>query len=403
MADAAAPVVVVGASMGGLRVAESLRKAGYAGALTLIGDETHLPYNRPPLSKDVLSSVVTHEAVAFPQRAATADVTWALGSAVASADLEAHAVTTVNGVRHDYSALVIATGLRPRRLDLPVLRGVHALRTLDDAMALRDELVPDARVVINGSGFIGCEVAATARKLGCDVTIVTTQQLPMIRPLGAELAAEVQRRHEAQGVRFVSGRSVLGLAGESSLSAILLDDGTEIEADVFIEAIGAQCNTEWLAASGLDISDGVLTDSALRATGTDGAVHDDVYAVGDVARFPNTLFDTMPRRVEHWNIPTDTGRRVGAVLGAWLANDGSFSDVAAAPFTPMPSFWSNQFDLAIQAYGMPGICDSVRILDGDITGDSITGYYRGERLVGVVGFGMKAALLPYRARIAAGE
>ena len=124
--------------------------------------------------------------------------------------------------------------------------------------------------------------------------------------------------------------------------------------------------------------------------------------MGDVARFPNTMFDAVPRRVEHWNIPTDTGRRAGAVLGSWLADDGSYADVAAAPFTPMPSFWSNQFDLAIQAYGLPGLADSARLVEGDIGGDSITGYYRGDRLVGVVGFGMKAALLPYRAQIAAG-
>jgi len=398
------PVVVVGASMGGLRVTESLRKAGYEGAITVIGEETHLPYNRPPLSKDVLSSGVSHEKVAFPQRAATADVDWMLGSPVALVNVDERSLLTADGVSHEWRALVVATGLRPRRLALPELAGRHTLRTLDDAIALREELRPGQRVVVNGSGFIGCEVAATARKLGCEVTVVSSNELPMLRPLGRVLAAELQSRHEAQGVVFVTGRSVVGLSGDTRVEGVLLDDGTELPADVVVEAIGAGCNTEWLAASGLDLTDGVLTDSALRAIGLDGRVRDDVYVVGDVARFPNLLFDAVPRRVEHWNIPTDTGRRAGAVLGAYLADDGSYQEVAALPFTPMPSFWSNQFELAIQAYGLPGLADSdgVRLLEGEVSGDSITGFYRGERLVGVIGFGMKAALLPYRALIAAG-
>ncbi|TBN58527.1 FAD-dependent oxidoreductase [Glaciihabitans arcticus] len=390
--------------MGGLRVTEALRKSGYAGPITVIGDESHLPYNRPPLSKDVLSTVVSHEAVAFPQRAATANVDWMLGSPVSSVDVAAHTLATADGSTREWRALVVATGLRPRRLALPPLAGRHTLRTLDDAMALRDELVPGARVVVNGSGFIGSEVAATARKLGCEVTVVSSNTLPMERALGPVLGAEVQARHEAHGVEFLPGRSVVALLGESRVEGVVLDDGRELAADVVVEAIGADCNDEWLAASGLDLIDGVLVDPAMRAIGLDGTVHSDIYVVGDIARFPNTMFDSVPRRVEHWNIPTDTGRRAGAVLGAYLADDGSLEDVAAQSFTPMPSFWSNQFDLSIQAFGMPGLADpdGVRLLEGEISGDSITGYYRSGRLVGVVGFGMKAALMPYRAQIAAG-
>jgi hypothetical protein len=157
-----------------------------------------------------------------------------------------------------------------------------------------------------------------------------------------------------------------------------------------------------LAGTPLDLSDGIRADAAMRAVSIDGTPHDDVYVVGDIARFPNLMFDDVPRRVEHWNIPTDTGKRAGAVLAARLAQDGSFDDVVAQPFTPMPSFWSNQFEIALQAYGLPSLADEagIRLLDGELSGDSIIGYYRGDRLIGVVGLGMKAALLPYRAIIA---
>jgi len=399
-ADPAAPVVIVGAAMGGLRTAEALRKGGYAGPLTVIGEELHAPYNRPPLSKDVLAGVVTHESVAFPQRASTADVEWMLGARVVSVDLAARTATTGDGVVHSYAALVIATGLRPRRLDLPELTGRHTVRTLDDAMALRDELVPEARVVIIGSGFIGCEVAATARKLGCEVTVVSPSALPILRPLGSLLAAEILARQEAHGVAFRLGHTVTGLVGASRLEGVVLDDGGVLPADVLIEAIGSDCNSEWLAGTGIDCSDGVLADGAMRAVSTDGTVHDDVYVVGDIARFPNAMFDDAARRVEHWNIPTDTGKRAGAVLAAWLARDGSYSAAAAAPFAPMPAFWSNQFEVALQAYGLPGLADDIRLLEGSLSSEAIVGYYRGERLVGVVGLGMKAALLPYRKVIA---
>lgn len=401
-AAAPAPVIIVGAAMGGLRTAEALRKSGYAGPLAVIGEELHAPYNRPPLSKDVLAGVVTHESVAFPQRASTADVEWMLGARVVAADLTAHTVTTGDGVAHSYSALVIATGLRPKRLALPELPGRHTVRTLDDAMALRDELLPGARVVIVGSGFIGCEVAATARKLGCEVIVVSPSALPIVRPLGPLLAAEILARQEAHGVAFRLGHTVTGLLGATRLEGVQLVDGTVIPAEVLIEAIGSDCNSEWLAGTGLDCSDGVLADAAMRAVSVDGTVHDDVYVVGDIARFPNGMFDDVARRVEHWNIPTDTGKRAGAVLAAWLDSPDAFAAAVQAPFAPMPAFWSNQFEVALQAYGLPGLADDIRLLEGSLSAEAIVGYYRGGRLVGVVGLGMKAALLPYRKLIAEG-
>lgn len=395
-------VLIVGAAMGGLRTAEALRKGGYTGPLVMMGDELHAPYNRPPLSKDVLSTEVTHDAVAFPARAEMADVTWMLGSRAASVDLAAHTVTTEDGHVQPWAALVIATGLRPRRLDLPQVPGRHVVRSLDDAMALRSELIPGARVVVAGSGFLGCELAATATKLGCVVTVVTPSEAPMVRPLGLELALDLQSRLESEGVAFITRDTIESIEGPENLELVVTAGGHRVHAGVLIEAIGSECNTHWLEGSGLDLSDGVLADNALRAIGVDGAVHDDVYVVGDVARFPNPMFDDVARRVEHWNIPTDTGKRAGSVLAAYLRGDGSFAETVATPFAPMPSFWSNQFDIKVQAYGLPGLADERRILEGELGGDVAMGYFRAGKLVGVVGVGIKAALLPYRQLIAAG-
>jgi len=397
------PVVIVGASMGGLRVAEALRRFGYSGPITAIGDEPYAPYNRPPLRKDVLANEVSHEAVAFAQRPATADVNWILGTRAETADLDHQTVTDSNGQVHPYSALIIATGLRPKRLQVSnsELAGRHAVRALDDAIALRAALVPGARVVILGAGFIGCEVAATARKLGCDVTVVAPGVHPIIRPLGLELSREIQRRHEAEGVRFKMKTAVSNLIGESSVSAVLLDSGEEISCDVFIEAIGSDTNTEWLEDTALDLSDGVLTDNAMRAVRKDGSVDEDVFAIGDVARFANPMFDDVARRVEHWNIPTDTAKRVGQVLAAKLSSAENWPSVLEEKFAPTPSFWSDQFEMHILAFGLLALADEVKLIHGEITDECVFGYYRAGQMVGVCGIGMRSTVQGYRAAVSA--
>ena len=395
------PVVIVGASMGGLRAAEALRRFGYAGPITAIGEEPYAPYNRPPLSKEVLAKEVSHEAVAFAQRPATEDVNWILGTRAVSANLEHQTVTDSSGQVHHYSALIIATGLRPKRLQVSnsELAGRHAVRTLDDAIALRAELVSGARVVILGAGFIGCEVAATARKLGCDVTVVAPGIHPIVRPLGIELAREIQRRHEAEGVRFKMKTSVSDLIGEAKVSGVRLDTGEELACDVFIEAIGSDTNTEWLVGTDLDLSDGVLADNAMRAVKTNGNVVENVFAIGDVARFANPLFDDVARRVEHWNIPTDTAKRVGQVLAAQLNSAENWPAVLDETFAPMPSFWSDQFEMHILAFGLLGLSDEVKLIHGEIEGDCVFGYYRDGALIGVCGIGMRSTVQGYRAQV----
>lgn len=391
-------VVIVGASMGGLRAAEALRNNGFAGRITMIGEEAHLPYNRPPLSKEVLAKEVTHEAVAFKLRTQVEDVTWHLGDPATFVDLDKKVVTTASDKSFEYDGLVIASGLRPRVLDLPnsKISGRHTVRTLDDAIGLRAELVPGAKVVVAGAGFIGCEVAATARGLGCEVTNVAIDPYPMIRPLGEQLAGELQRRHESHGVKFKLNHGISDLTGAEKISGVVLDNGEVIQADVLVEAISSHCNVEWLSETNLDISNGVLADSALRAVTTDGKSVEGVYVVGDLARFANPLFDSEPRRIEHWNIPTETGKRVGSVLSAYLADAENFAELVATPFIPLPSFWSDQYDMKIQGFGMPGLADRYELVAGVLSDELVMGYFKGEILIGVVGIGMTSEVMKYR-------
>ncbi|MDE2386350.1 MAG: FAD-dependent oxidoreductase [Actinomycetales bacterium] len=393
------PVVIVGASMGGLRAAESLRRFGYAGPIVAIGEEEYPPYNRPPLSKEVLAAEVSLEAVAFPQRPATADVDWRLSTRVIGADLAAGSVETDKGDVIGYSKLIIATGLRAKRQDYPnnLFVGRHVIRGLDDALALRAALKPGAKVVILGSGFIGCETAATARKLGAHVTVVGPGELPILRPLGREFAAEVKRRQEHAGTQFAMGRRVVDLIGQAVIEGVVLDDGTQLPCDVFIEAIGSHPNIEWLESQDIDLSNGVVCNGNLNARKASAGIWPDVYAVGDVASFPNPIFDDIPRRVEHWNIPTECAKYVGARVAAELASEaGAEVEIPAADFKPIPSFWSDQFDMHILAFGILALADESRLIEGDINDDFVFGYYREGKMVGVAGVGMRSVVQGYR-------
>ncbi|BDZ45201.1 NAD(P)/FAD-dependent oxidoreductase [Naasia aerilata] len=393
------PVVIVGASLGGLRTAEALRRSGYAGPVTVFGDEPHAPYNRPPLSKDVLAGgEVTHAAVAFPQRAATADVLWRLGTRIGSADLERRRVRTADGEEVGYRALVVATGLRPKRLfpRTAALAGAFALRTLDDAGELSAALTPGTRVVIAGSGFVGCEVAATARQLGCEVTVVGSSGLPMLGPLGEALAEDLMERHEQRGVSFHMGTHVAEVIGRDLVEGVRLADGSELACQVLVEAIGSVHNTEWLSGNDVDADLGLRTDSAMRVLRVDGSPWPDVFAVGDVARFPNAIYGDTPASIEHWNIPTETAKRAGRVLALQLAGDPGLADAVAERFAPIPSFWSDQYDIRLLAYGLPALADRVELLAGRRGEDCVYGYFVGAELVGVCGIGMRSEVMRHR-------
>ncbi|WP_329303522.1 FAD-dependent oxidoreductase [Streptomyces sp. NBC_00659] len=392
-----ARVVVAGASMGGLRAAEQLRAAGWTGEVTVVGDEPHMPYNRPPLSKEVLAGKASFESLAFTPKAAAADVAWRLGTRITTARLDERVVELADGERLSYDGLVVATGMRPRRLRCPgPLVGRHTVRTLADAQVLRDALIrPGARVVVVGAGFIGCEVAATAVGLGAaEVTVVDPLPLPMAGPLGDLLGGALLKRHEERGVRFALGTGVAGFQGDQRVTGVVLGDGTVLAADVVVESVGSVANTEWLDGNGLDLSDGVLTDEHLRVGG-----RPEVVAVGDVARFPNARYDGVPRRVEHWSIPTDTAKHAAKVLAAHL--DGTEAELK--PFAPLPTFWSDQHDFRLQSFGSPLLGkDDVRILEGDPDGDVVVGYHTGDLLVGVVALGGQSAAMRaarYRAQL----
>jgi 3-phenylpropionate/trans-cinnamate dioxygenase ferredoxin reductase component len=439
-------VAVAGAGLGGLRAAEQLRAAGHDGPITVIGAEPHLPYNRPPLSKELLAHelpggsgaddggtdapAALHQRVEFRRRASVADVTFRLGAAVTAAGLPSGTLTLADGATVRADGLIAATGLRPRRLNLPGPAGPgsgrHVLRTVDDLAGLRAELraalraavlvepsapaagrppgpaagpaaaavagLPRPRVVVVGGGFVGCEVACTALSLGCDVTVVEPVGPPMLRVLGAELAAAVQASHERAGISFVIGQAVIAYTGQDRVTGVVIAGGTDpgglalaggvLPADLVVEAIGSIPNTEWLAGNGLDLTDGLLCDNNLAAV-TSAEPGVPVTAVGDLARFPNPLFDDVPRRVEHWSMPTDTARRAAATLHAQLAG----TPLDPAPFRPLPSFWSDQGELRMWSFGSPGLADDVEITEGDLREPAqglLATYRRGGHLVGSV-------------------
>lgn len=383
-----APVVVVGGSMAGLRTAEQLRANGWSGPITVLGAEPHPPYNRPPLSKQALTAQwgevdAWQRALAFRHKRSVSDVDWRLGTAAQAVDLASGGLRLDDGDELAFQGLVVATGLRPRRLPLPgPQRGRHVVRTLDQARALAADLVPGRRAVVVGGGFIGCEVAATAAGAGCSSTIVEPLTTPLQGAVGTDIGHAVAAHHGARGVRVECERTVVALHPATDdpdrVASVELDDGMCLPADLVVEAVGSMPNVEWLAGAGLELDDGVHCDRWLRVSGWSTVV-----AAGDVARVANPRFDAVARRVEHWCTPTDTARQAAATLARTLL-DG---DSGPANFAPLPSFWSDQHDLRMQSFGVLAAADRHRIVDGDL--DDLTRgltahFHRGEQLVGAL-------------------
>jgi 3-phenylpropionate/trans-cinnamate dioxygenase ferredoxin reductase subunit len=394
-------VLIVGASMGGLRTAESLRRSGFTGEITLIGAEKHLPYNRPPLSKALLAEDKELDSVAFKINTEELKADFILGDPAQSVDIQNNEVVLSSNKKLSYNFLVAATGLRSRKMDFQNLveSGRYSLRTYDDAKRIRSAVAPGKHVVILGAGFIGLELAATLKKLGCSVDVVAMETTPLAPIIGELFGNEIQIRHEAKGVRFHMNNSVKDLVGESFVTGVILGDGKSLECDIFIEAVGSLPNTEWLEGSGLDKSNGVLTDKTLRAVNIDGGLIENFFVVGDIARFPYANQQLPARRIEHWNIPIEGGKRVGREI-ANTANPGSVSDFNPAEhFNPLPSFWSDQYEMSILSYGEPKIADEVELLEGSIDADFIFSYRRQGKLVGAAGIGLRQELNKLRNEI----
>ncbi|MEU0965306.1 FAD-dependent oxidoreductase [Streptomyces sp. NPDC005917] len=364
-------VVVVGASAAGLTAAETLRRRGYGGRLTLMGDEPHPPYDRPPLSKQVLAGAWEADRVTLrtPDELALLDAELRFGQAAAGLDLSGRQVILDGGERLAFDGLIVATGVTPRRLPGADLAGVHVLRTVDDALALRQALLAGPRVVVVGAGFLGAEVAATARTQGLDVTLAEPRPVPVYRPFGEGIGALVARLHLDHGTRVRCGTPVCRLLGASGrVVGVELADGTVLPADVVVLAVGSTPATGWLKGSGLPLDGGVECDELCRAA-------PGVYAAGDVASWHNPHFGTR-MRVEHRMNATEQAMAVaGNLLGDHL------------PFAPVPYFWSDQYDTRIQAYGIFPAGAEVRVLHGDPADRHfVAAYGRGATVVGLVGW-----------------
>lgn len=390
-------ITIVGASLAGLRTAEAVHAALPAARITLVGDEPLAPYNRPPLSKEAAETLArdtTAREAVFGKLLLRSKLTpevLSLRLGAGAVALEAGGVRLADGALVPGERVIAATGLRPRRLPLPGAEARrHVLRSFDDLTRLAPALRPGARMVVIGGGFIGCEIAATGRKLGLEATIVEPSPQPMLRALGPRVAAAMAALHRAHGVVLLTGRSVAGFSDEG----VILDDGQALEAEVIVEALGSHPNVEWLAGSGADLGDGVLVDDRMIAPGAEGLM-----AVGDVARFVNPLFGPEARRTEHWCVPGQTAKRVGETLAAEAAGTA-----LATRFAPMPSFWSDQHGMRLQAFGAPSLADACRVLEGELSlvgrAPVIVEYLRGGEPVGVLGLGAPpAALAKARARL----
>jgi NADPH-dependent 2,4-dienoyl-CoA reductase/sulfur reductase-like enzyme len=361
-------IVVVGASLAGLRAVETLRAQGFDGALVLVGDEPHAPYDRPPLSKQVLQGTLDPRDTAYRRKegyeALALDMR--LGSRAVGLEPGRRVVILADGSRLDYDRLVVTTGARARMLPgAGAQPGLHLLRGLDDAVRLSSELAGAATVAIVGAGFIGLEVAASCRARGLRVTVIEALPAPLSPVFGPAVCGMVAALHRDHGVDLRTGVTVAGLRGGTRVEGVRLSDGSDLAADLTIVGIGVTPNTEWLEDSGLTLKDGIVCDAA-------GAAAPDVFAAGDVARIPNA-WTGDDRRVEHW---TNAVEQAVLVAGNALAGER-----ASTPFVSVPYFWSDQYDRKIQCAGRVQPGDEAVLVEGSFMERSVAVLYRrGDRV-----------------------
>jgi NADPH-dependent 2,4-dienoyl-CoA reductase/sulfur reductase-like enzyme len=343
-------VVIVGASLAGFSAAQGLRRRGFDGRVTLVGEESHLPYQRPPLSKQFLGGAWDRARLAL-RIADGLELDWVLGMRARSLDLSRREVMLADDRRLRFDALVIATGARPRKPAWYAdLEGVFTLRTVDDSIALRSHLAVRKRTVaIVGAGFIGSEAAATLRALGCDVTLIDVDCVPMLRVLGKHLGGVCLRLHQAHGVRTMFGVGVKALLGATSVEGVELEDGSVVEADCVVVGVGVKPNVEWLESSGLCLDDGVACDATCAALDAEGVV-----VAGDAARWKHPHYGRI--RIEHW----DNAIAQGDAAAQTLFKSPSHT----CAYAPIPFFWSDQYDCKLQLIGIPRSGDTLRIVEG---------------------------------------
>lgn len=372
--SAPAHVLVVGASAAGLVTSEALRRKGYQGKLTVLGAEPHLPYDRPPLSKQVLCGNWLPERAQLrqPDVLSTVDAEFVLGDPAVGLDVPGRTVHTASGRELAADAIVLATGLRPRTLAGQAgLSGVHVLRTLDDALALRKDLLSCSRVVVVGDGVLGAEIAATARGMGLAVTMAGPQPAPLTYQLGTLVASRLADLHTTNGVELRLGAGVTGLSEKDDrVTGVLLETGEVLPADVVVVAFGAAPATEWLAGSGLLCDNGVVCDSRCRAA-------EGIHAAGDVARWHHETLDVLLRLENRTNATEQAVAVAANILGA------------DQPYVPVPYFWTDQFDVKIHVHGTLPTGAEVSIVEGDpVSGRFVAQYRHGGVITGVLGWNM---------------
>ncbi|MDT0329893.1 NAD(P)/FAD-dependent oxidoreductase [Nocardiopsis lambiniae] len=387
-------VVVVGAGIAGLRTATALRDRGFEGRLVLIGNEPHAPYDRPPLSKEVLTGRLAPEATALP---VPADVEVRSGRAAVRLDRAARRVLLDDGSEQSYEGLVIATGATAVPWPGPTpAQGVLTLRGLDDAARLRAALAEGDPLLVIGGGFLGCEIASAAREAGAPVALVCRDRLPMRRTVGAEVGALVARLQAEAGVVLRTGVRVTGFSGARRVTGVELSDGTRIRARTVVSALGARPATDWTRGSGLGThSGGLRCDHRRRALDEEGRPVEGIVVVGDAAAAPHPLpYPGAPSHlvIGHWS---------GAVDHADTAASTLVGGPPPGPVPP-PSFWSDQYGVRVRAVGLPGAADRVEVHEYDPERRRVeVSQHRGGRTVGAVTVNRTSRLAAHRARIVA--
>lgn len=389
-------VLVVGASAGGLTTAEALRRKGYEGRLTLLGGERHLPYDRPPLSKQVLSGAwEAGRAQLRPEPALRAlDAELVLGDGATGLDVANRTVRTESGRELGADTIVIATGVHARTLPVEAqpadprpgqdrLAGVHVIRTLDDSVALHAELATARRLVVVGDGVLGAEVAATGRGLGLDVTLAGPQSVPMQSQFGPWAGALLGDLHTDRGVRLRLGTGVSGLAGVAGrVAGVVLETGEQLPADVVVVAIGGIPATEWLAGSGLTIDNGIVCDAMCRAA-------DGIYAVGDVARWRHLGLGALLRLENRTNATEQAVAVASNILGA------------DEPYVPVPYFWTDQYDVKVMVHGLVPADAEIEVVEGDPAARRFVALCRSGGVArGVLGWNMPKQTRLHRQQVA---
>jgi NADPH-dependent 2,4-dienoyl-CoA reductase/sulfur reductase-like enzyme len=380
-------VVVVGASLAGMHAAHTLRRDGFDGRITVIDGETHEPYDKPPLSKQVLKGDWDTDRIVLPAAKEDLDLDWRLGEHALGLDLADRFVRLGAGDRVGFDGLVLATGAAARHLpDTAHLGGVFALRSLDDCLGLRAELDREpSRVVVIGAGFIGSEVAATCRARGLEVTILEMAPVPLERALGAEMGMVCAGLHRQHGVDLRLGVGVDGLVGTDRVEGVRLADGEVIAAEVVVVGIGVAPTTGWIDGSGLTIDNGVVVDETLEAA-------PGVVAAGDIARYPSRRFGEL-LRIEHWENAIQMGAAAAKRL---LVTDPAEAEV----YDPVPYFWSDQYDRKIQLVGRSGPDDQVEVVHGSTDeGRFVALYGRQGRVVGVLGMNRPRHVMQLKALV----